>query len=167
MHCFLWRMSLNQVKRIHFLCCINSAWADALSKGDGMYSGNRLLRSIVAMAEESRFRGMRRTGLLRKRPGSRSVSSVLVALLALFSAQVALRAKASRDMLIDQTKFATDLFVIRQDRVGQGVSASLDNDSAQQQVIHLSSSGMRPNLLTLLVVLAASFAFSVCLFCKQ
>jgi outer membrane protein TolC len=46
----------------------------------------------------------------------------------------ALRAKETRDMLIDQTKLATDLFQITNDRVRQGVSANLEANRAQQQV---------------------------------
>lgn len=46
----------------------------------------------------------------------------------------ALRAKASRDMLAEQTKLATDLFQLTEDRVKQGVSATLESNRAQQQV---------------------------------
>jgi outer membrane protein len=45
-----------------------------------------------------------------------------------------LRAKASRDALTEQTKLATDLYQLTQDRVKQGVSASLEANRAQQQV---------------------------------
>lgn len=46
----------------------------------------------------------------------------------------ALRAKASRDTLMDQTKLATDLYQLTQDRVRQGVSAALEANRALQQV---------------------------------
>jgi outer membrane protein TolC len=46
----------------------------------------------------------------------------------------ALRAKASRDALTEQTKLATDLYQLTQDRVKQGVSAALEANRAQQQV---------------------------------
>jgi outer membrane protein TolC len=46
----------------------------------------------------------------------------------------ALRAKASRDTLTEQTKLATDLYQLTQDRVKQGVSAALEGNRAQQQV---------------------------------
>lgn len=46
----------------------------------------------------------------------------------------ALRAKALRDALTEQTKLAGDLYKITQDRVKQGVSAPLDANRAQQQV---------------------------------
>jgi outer membrane protein len=46
----------------------------------------------------------------------------------------ALRAKASRDTLTEQTKLATDLYQLTQDRVKQGVSAGLEANRAQQQV---------------------------------
>jgi outer membrane protein TolC len=46
----------------------------------------------------------------------------------------ALRAKASRDALTEQTKLATDLYQLTQDRVRQGVSASLEANRALQQV---------------------------------
>jgi outer membrane protein TolC len=46
----------------------------------------------------------------------------------------ALRAKASRDALLEQTKLATDLFKLTEERVKQGVSASLESNRAQQQV---------------------------------
>jgi outer membrane protein TolC len=46
----------------------------------------------------------------------------------------ALRAKASRDTLTEQTKLATDLYQITQDRVRQGVSAALEANRALQQV---------------------------------
>ena len=46
----------------------------------------------------------------------------------------ALRAKASRDTLAEQTKLATDLYQLTQDRVKQGVSAKLEANRALQQV---------------------------------
>jgi len=46
----------------------------------------------------------------------------------------ALRAKASRDTLAEQTKLADDLYKLTQDRVRQGVSAKLDAVRSQQQV---------------------------------
>lgn len=46
----------------------------------------------------------------------------------------ALRAKASRDAVTEQTKLATDLYQLTQDRVKQGVSASLEANRALQQV---------------------------------
>lgn len=46
----------------------------------------------------------------------------------------ALRAKASRDTLVEQTKLATDLYKITDDRVKQGVSSKLEANRAQQQV---------------------------------
>ena len=46
----------------------------------------------------------------------------------------ALRAKASRDALVEQTKLAGDLFNLTEDRVKQGVSASLESNRALQQV---------------------------------
>jgi outer membrane protein TolC len=46
----------------------------------------------------------------------------------------ALRAKAARDALTEQTKLATDLYQLTQDRVKQGVSASLEANRALQQV---------------------------------
>lgn len=52
----------------------------------------------------------------------------------------ALRAKASRDALTEQTKLATDLYQITQDRVHQGVSASLEANRALQQVNSLEQS---------------------------
>jgi len=46
----------------------------------------------------------------------------------------ALRAKASRDALLEQTRLAGDLFKLTEDRVKQGVSASLESNRALQQV---------------------------------
>jgi len=46
----------------------------------------------------------------------------------------ALRAKASRDALLDQAKLANELYKLTQDRVKQGVSAPLEANRAQQQV---------------------------------
>ncbi len=46
----------------------------------------------------------------------------------------ALRVKASRDALAEQTKLADDLYKLTQDRVRQGVSARLEAIRAQQQV---------------------------------
>ena len=46
----------------------------------------------------------------------------------------ALRAKASRDALAEQTKLAEDLYQLTEDRVKQGVSAPLEANRAQQQV---------------------------------
>ncbi|HUO59941.1 MAG TPA: TolC family protein [Candidatus Acidoferrales bacterium] len=46
----------------------------------------------------------------------------------------ALRAKESRDTVIEQTKLATDLYNLTQDRVKQGVSAPLEANRALQQV---------------------------------
>lgn len=46
----------------------------------------------------------------------------------------ALRAKASRDALIEQTKLAGDLFKLTEERVKQGISASLESNRALQQV---------------------------------
>ncbi len=45
----------------------------------------------------------------------------------------ALRAKSSRDTLSEQAKLANDLFQLTEDRVKQGVSASLESNRAQQQ----------------------------------
>jgi hypothetical protein len=46
----------------------------------------------------------------------------------------ALRAKASRDTLVEQTKLASDLYRLTLDRVNQGASAQLDANRALQQV---------------------------------
>ena len=46
----------------------------------------------------------------------------------------ALRSKASRDSLVEQTQLARDLYQITRDRVTQGVSAELDANRAMQQV---------------------------------
>jgi outer membrane protein TolC len=46
----------------------------------------------------------------------------------------ALRAKASRDAIAEQTKLATDLYKLTIDRVKQGVSAGLESNRALQQV---------------------------------
>jgi len=46
----------------------------------------------------------------------------------------ALRAKATRDTLNDQTKLANDLYQITADRTRQGVSSELDSNRAKQQV---------------------------------
>jgi len=46
----------------------------------------------------------------------------------------ALRAKASRDTLIEQTRLAEELFKITADRLKQGVSSNLEANRAQQQV---------------------------------
>jgi outer membrane protein TolC len=46
----------------------------------------------------------------------------------------ALRIKASRDALVEQTKLADDLYKLTQDRVKQGVSARLEAVRAQEQV---------------------------------
>jgi outer membrane protein TolC len=46
----------------------------------------------------------------------------------------ALRAKASRDTLVGQTKLASDLYRLTLDRVNQGASAQLDANRALQQV---------------------------------
>ena len=46
----------------------------------------------------------------------------------------ALRSKASRDALAEQTKLAEDLYRLTEDRVKQGVSAPLEANRAQQQV---------------------------------
>lgn len=46
----------------------------------------------------------------------------------------ALRAKASRDALNEQTKLAADLYKLTVDRVKQGVSAALESNRALQQV---------------------------------
>jgi len=47
---------------------------------------------------------------------------------------LAMRAKASRDALTEQTNLASDLFSLTEDRVRQGVSAPLESNRAQQQV---------------------------------
>jgi outer membrane protein TolC len=46
----------------------------------------------------------------------------------------ALKAKASRDTLADQTKLADELYKLTRERVGQGVSAELDANRAMQKV---------------------------------
>jgi outer membrane protein TolC len=46
----------------------------------------------------------------------------------------ALRAKASRDALIEQTRLATDLYQLTEDRRKQGVAANLEVNRAMQQV---------------------------------
>jgi outer membrane protein TolC len=46
----------------------------------------------------------------------------------------ALRAKATRDTLTEQTKLATDLYQMTADRTRQGVSSELDSNRAKQQV---------------------------------
>ena len=46
----------------------------------------------------------------------------------------ALRSKASRDSLVEQTQLARDLYQLTRDRVTQGVSAELDANRAMQQV---------------------------------
>lgn len=46
----------------------------------------------------------------------------------------ALRMKASRDALVEQTKLADDLYKLTQDRVKQGISARLESIRAQEQV---------------------------------
>jgi outer membrane protein TolC len=46
----------------------------------------------------------------------------------------AMRAKASRNTLIDQTKLANDLYQITSDRFKQGVSSELDQNRSRQQV---------------------------------
>ena len=46
----------------------------------------------------------------------------------------ALRFKASRDSLVEQTQLARDLYQLTRDRVNQGVSAELDANRAMQQV---------------------------------
>jgi outer membrane protein TolC len=46
----------------------------------------------------------------------------------------ALRAKESRDTLAEQTKLATELYKLTEDRVKQGVSAPLESNRALQQV---------------------------------
>src|SRR5690349_1097263 len=47
---------------------------------------------------------------------------------------LALRAKASRDSLSEQTTLANDLYLITADRARQGVSSNLDANRAKQQV---------------------------------
>jgi outer membrane protein len=46
----------------------------------------------------------------------------------------ALRTKATRDMLAEQSKLALDLYKLTEDRVKQGVSAPLESNRALQQV---------------------------------
>ena len=46
----------------------------------------------------------------------------------------ALKAKASRDSLVEQTRLAQELYQITRDRVNQGASAELDANRAMQQV---------------------------------
>lgn len=46
----------------------------------------------------------------------------------------ALRAKASRDSLLEQTRLARELYQLTRDRVNQGISAELDANRAMQQV---------------------------------
>jgi len=46
----------------------------------------------------------------------------------------ALKAKASRDSLLEQSKLAKDLYQLTRDRVNQGVSAELDANREMQQV---------------------------------
>jgi outer membrane protein TolC len=46
----------------------------------------------------------------------------------------ALRAKASRNALLEQTRLATDLYRLTEDRVKQGVAAPLESNRSQQQV---------------------------------
>lgn len=46
----------------------------------------------------------------------------------------ALRAKASRDTLLEQTRLANDLYRITADRLTQGVASQLDSNRAKQQV---------------------------------
>ena len=58
----------------------------------------------------------------------------LVTLTVVSSYLDALRSKASRDSLVEQTQLARDLYQITRDRVTQGVSAELDANRAMQQV---------------------------------
>jgi len=58
----------------------------------------------------------------------------LVALRVVATYLDALRAKATRDTLLDQTKLANDLYSLTRDRVNQGVAAELDANRALQQV---------------------------------
>ena len=58
----------------------------------------------------------------------------LVTLTVVSSYLDALRAKASRDSLVEQTQLARDLYQLTRDRVNQGVSAELDANRAMQQV---------------------------------
>ena len=58
----------------------------------------------------------------------------LVALRVIAAYLDALRAKAARETLIEQTKLATDLYRLTLDRVNQGVAAQLDANRALQQV---------------------------------
>jgi outer membrane protein len=58
----------------------------------------------------------------------------LVALRVVATYLDALRAKASRDTLVEQTKLASDLYRLTLDRVNQGASAQLDANRALQQV---------------------------------
>ena len=58
----------------------------------------------------------------------------LVTLTVVSSYLDALRSKASRDSLVEQTQLARDLYQITRDRVTQGVSAELDANRALQQV---------------------------------
>ena len=46
----------------------------------------------------------------------------------------ALKAKAARDTLVEQTKLANDLYKVTRDRVSHGVSAELDANRAMQKV---------------------------------
>jgi outer membrane protein TolC len=46
----------------------------------------------------------------------------------------ALRARASRDTLLEQSRLANDLYRITSDRLGQGVASQLDANRAKQQV---------------------------------
>ncbi len=58
----------------------------------------------------------------------------LVALRVVATYLDALRAKATRNTLLEQTKLAQDLYKITRDRVSQGIAAELDANRATQQV---------------------------------
>jgi outer membrane protein TolC len=53
----------------------------------------------------------------------------------------ALKAKAARDTLAEQTKLANELYTLTRDRVTQGVSAELDANRAMQKVNALEQQG--------------------------
>ena len=58
----------------------------------------------------------------------------LVTLAVVSSYLDALRAKASRDSLVEQSRLARELYQLTRDRVTQGISAELDANRAMQQV---------------------------------
>jgi outer membrane protein len=97
-----------------------------------MYAGVTLRQDLLNIANREAWKSSR-----SKQESSRLLvdnAREIVVLDVVATYLQALRAKASRDTLLEQTKLANDLYRLTEDRVKQGVSAPLESNRALQQV---------------------------------